>query len=80
MNYDEWIMLNWASMIAAYMQRPEGNEQGWIEWTYDQYQKTTQKKDELHGVVRDQQEGPYAGIHKGFEDQAMVVSMDQGKV
>lgn len=80
MNYDEWVMLNWASMVAAYMQRPEGNEQGWIEWTYDQYQKTTQKKDELQGVVRDQQEGSYAGIHKGLEDQAVVVSMDQGKV
>lgn len=80
MSYDEWIMLNWASMIAAYMQRPEGNEQGWIEWTYDQYQKTTQKEDGLHGVVRSQQEGSYAGIHKGFEDQSTVASVAKGKV
>lgn len=78
MSYRDWILLNWANMLVAYMKRPEGNEQGWIAWTYDQYQKTTQ--DELHGVVRDKQEGPHAGVHKGQQDQAMVVGMDKGKV
>lgn len=78
MNYNEWMAGAWYSLIVEYMRRPRGNEQGWIEWTYDQYQKETQE--ELHGVVRSQQEGSYAGIHKGLEDQAMVVGMDQGKV
>jgi hypothetical protein len=65
-------------MLVAYMQRPKNNGQGWIEWTYDQYQETTQK--ELPGMGRNKQKGSYAGIHKGQQNEALVASVAKGKV
>lgn len=43
MTYQEWMRKNWTRLVVDYLRRPEHNGQGWIEWTYDQYQKATQE-------------------------------------
>lgn len=79
MGYALWLGGMWPHLIKEYMQRPESNEQGWIEWTYDQYQKTTQQEN-LRGVVRDQPEGLDAGVPQGQPNQALVVAVVKGEV